>query len=51
MGMTDKQFSLQLRMILDVLREIKDELSQDRKEEAIAKIDRLANHLQVTIED
>jgi len=51
MGMTDKQFNLQLRIILDDLEDIRAAVQQDRKEEALTRIGKLSGHLQVTIED
>lgn len=48
MGMTDKQFSGFLRMLVDRLKEVKEEKEIEKKDERILKI---LDDLQKTIED
>ena len=48
MGMTDKQFSGYLRLVLDYLMEIQEENDPDKKRD---KLQKLIEHIRDTIED
>jgi hypothetical protein len=48
MGMTDKQFSGYLRLLLDDLKEIAEEMDNKKKEE---KLNKVMENIQKTIED
>jgi hypothetical protein len=48
MGMTDKQFSGYLRLLLDDLKEIAEERDNKKKEE---KLNKVMENIQKTIED
>ena len=48
MGMTDKQFSGYLRLLLDDLKEIAEEMDNTKKEE---KLNKVMENIQKTIED
>ena len=48
MGMTDKQFQSYVRFLLDDLKEVREEPTEDKKNE---KLDKVITNLQATLED
>ena len=47
-GMTDKQFQSYVRFLLDDLKELKEELSEEKRNE---KLEKMILNLQATLED